>query len=41
MREPVEVLDCFLADLLATGSFRWRPITLAISRNGTPSSATP
>jgi len=29
------------ADLLTTGSFRWRPITLAISRNGTPSSATP
>jgi hypothetical protein len=26
--------------LLTTGTFRWRPITPAMSRNGTPSSAT-
>jgi AcrR family transcriptional regulator len=41
MPEPAKVVGCFLGALATIGTFRRRPITLATSRNGTPSSATP
>ncbi len=37
--EPADKLACLLATTEATGRFRWRPITSAISRVGTLSSA--